>query len=86
MTQPDPAGAFFPLKPGSKEPAIKAWQKVLPGLYPAEGNYGVALFPSVLVLDCDAHKGGLETLERLLKDFPGLWPTYTTADGTVVAG
>lgn len=57
MSIADTIGVPFPLNPGRKEPQNRlSWRVVAPGEYRAEGDHGLALFPSVLVLDCDPRK------------------------------
>lgn len=70
-------GACFPLKPGTKEPAISAWQVVGPGVYPASGSYGIALTAADLVADGDPrnYPAGRDVLQELLSAFPGCLPT-----------
>lgn len=76
MDAPSPVGAYFPLKPGTKESAISAWQVVVPGTYPAAGSYGMALSASDLVLDGDPrnYPTGRNVLAEVIKEF-GLLPT-----------
>lgn len=45
--------AVFPLVYGGKTPAIKVWQHTKPGDYKPDGNYGINLAATVLIIDCD---------------------------------
>lgn len=69
--------AVFPLVPGTKKPMVSAWQVVVPGQYQAAGNYGIALPPSILVLDADPrnYPPGRDVLTELLEKVPGIIPT-----------
>jgi predicted P-loop ATPase len=71
-------GIPFPLKTNLKEPQEKLnWRVVAPGQYRAEGNHGLALFPSVLVLDFDPrnYPEGRDLFAEFLNRFPHLRAT-----------
>lgn len=65
------ASAYFPLKPGTKEPGIKAWDKVTPGKYAPDGDYGIALTETDLVIDADPrnYPPGREVLNELMDEY-----------------
>lgn len=76
--------ATFPLVPGGKLPAIVGWTSVQPGMYPAEGNYGIVLRADQLVIDGDprSYPEGRDVLAELLAKYaPPQTRTVTTPRG-----
>lgn len=86
MSIADTVGIPFPLIPGRKEPQHRlSWRVVAPGEYRAEGDHGLALFPSVLVLDFDRYKNPSRDLAaEFLAKYPHMQFTriiYTPSGG-----
>lgn len=89
--------SVFPLIPGSKEPAIPAWQFTVSGQYQVAGNYGIALPAEILVLDADPrnYPEGRDVLGEIFEKWPAILPTrvvrtpsggvhvYTTKDPSI---
>lgn len=89
--------SVFPLIPGSKEPAIPAWQFTVSGQYQVAGNYGIALPSEILVLDADPrnYPEGRDVLGEILAKWQDILPTrvvrtpsgglhvYTTKDPSI---
>ncbi len=72
--------ATFPLKAGTKRPAIDGWQHTVAGQYqPPSTSYGINLPADVLVLDADPRNYGdrPDVLSELLAACPELLPTRT---------
>jgi hypothetical protein len=75
---------YIPLKPNDNTPMYKGWRKAQLDTYPiTEGNYGLALTETQLVVDSDprGYMNGENTLHKLLKDVGGFGPTFLCRTG-----
>ena len=84
-------GHLIPLEKAGKKPTIKEWQnptkqtetEAQTRFMLGQGNIGLALDETTLVIDVDPRNGGSESYLRLITDYPGLEQpiTVNTASG-----